>query len=225
MKSLRLFTILFVSISFVEIFADLSGAVTWVYIFKPAIVLSLIALTWNTWKGSKSKGQFIFIAALIFALLGDIFLMFRGFDLFIPGLGSFLMMQLLYIYTFRNDARGSWLMRNAQMATIPFLLFALVLYTILFPNLPDPVMRVAVAIYALSIATMAWAAWLRKGLVPNSSFISVFLGAILFMISDSLIAIDRFLTSVPFNTIWVMGTYTAAQYLIVTGILKKQAGF
>jgi uncharacterized membrane protein YhhN len=50
----------------------------------------------------------------------------------------------------------------------------------------------------------------------------VFGGATLFMISDSLIAINRFLEPLPRVGIWVMITYIAAQYLILTGLLKHR---
>lgn len=225
MKINLLFTILIIIISVIEISAALSGQTLLVYIFKPAILLSLVGWTLICWNGPSSKRKMLFMTGLVFALLGDILLMIRGADLFIPGLGSFLIMQVLYIFTFRIDVRSSLKNTGFMQAAIPFLLFAVVLYAILFPKLPDAVMRIAVAIYAISIAFMAWMAWLRKGFVSTKSFAYVFLGAVLFMISDSLIALDRFLLPIPFNTIWVMGTYSAAQYLIVMGILKKQAGF
>ncbi|MCE7039520.1 lysoplasmalogenase [Dyadobacter sp. CY312] len=222
MKSKHLFTILYILIAVTEISADLAGLVWLVYIFKPLIILSLLVFVLKRQRISSTKKPVLFLAALVFALLGDILLMIQGVDLFIPGLGSFLMMQLLYIVLFRSDISSSIYVRTNIKSALLFLVFALGLYVILFPYLPDPVMRTAVAIYALSIASMAWMAWLRKSFVSRTSFKMVFAGALFFMLSDSLIAIDRFLISVPFNTIWVMSTYAAAQYLIIMGILKTK---
>jgi uncharacterized membrane protein YhhN len=225
MKSKLLFLILFVTISIVEIYADLTGRVQLVYFFKPLIVLSLLSFLLIHQGLPKTRYQLLFLTGLIFALIGDIFLMIRGIDYFIPGLASFLFMQVLYIKTFRADVSSPVFKKEYLVASIPFLGFALLLYLLLLPKLPDPVMQIAVAIYALSIAVMAWMAFLRKTLVSKHSFLLVFIGAILFMISDSLIAINRFMISIPLNTIWVMSTYAAAQYLIVMGIYKtKRAG-
>jgi uncharacterized membrane protein YhhN len=225
MKSKLLFIILFTLISLIEIFADLTGRTMLVYIFKPLIILSLISFVLLYQGLPKTKYQRFYFIGLIFALFGDIFLMIRGTDLFIPGLASFLVMQLLYIATFRMDISSPVFQKKYLVRALPFLAFALTLYLTLFPKLPDSVMRSAVAIYALSIATMSWMALLRKSFVSKKSFGFVFAGAVLFMISDSFIAVNRFLISIPLNTIWVMSTYAAAQYLIVMGITKmKQAG-
>jgi uncharacterized membrane protein YhhN len=49
----------------------------------------------------------------------------------------------------------------------------------------------------------------------------VLIGAVLFMISDSLIAIDKFATPIPYPTLFIMGTYVFAQYFIAVGVLKN----
>ena len=222
MKSILPFTFLFAIICIVEIFAAVTGYTTLVYVFKPAIVISLLAFSLWCLKKTKFGSKTIFMSGLCFALLGDIFLMIREKDLFIPGLGSFLVMQWLYVFTFHADIKDSPSKPYYLKYYLPFLIFALLLFFILLPNLPDLTMRFAVGVYAFSIATMAWMAFLRRGFVSPISFQYVFTGAILFMISDSLIAVDRFLFDIPFNSIWVMSTYVIAQYLIVIGIIKKQ---
>jgi len=57
--------------------------------------------------------------------------------------------------------------------------------------------------------------------VNSVSFFLVFTGSVLFVISDSLIAIDKFLNSIPHDRFWVMSTYISAQLLIMMGILKQ----
>ena len=224
MNSKLIFSILFIIVSAIEIIAGLSGNRIIVYFTKPLILVSIIIYSILTKNQRNVNGASVFMAGLFFALLGDIFLMIQEMDLFIPGLASFLVMQVLYAYAFYLDNPQKMISEFACARLAPFFLFAIILYLILTPYLSGSVMKIAVAIYALSIATMAWMSFLRKNKVSNQSFFLVFTGAILFMISDSIIAIDKFISPVPFNTIWVMGTYCLAQYLITIGFLKtKQA--
>jgi alkylglycerol monooxygenase len=51
----------------------------------------------------------------------------------------------------------------------------------------------------------------------------VALGACVFMVSDSLIAINKFVTPVTLSPLWILATYYAAQLLIVHNARKPQA--
>jgi alkylglycerol monooxygenase len=55
----------------------------------------------------------------------------------------------------------------------------------------------------------------RATVLRDAPSIAVALGAGIFMLSDSLIAIDRFVTPIPLAGLWVLSTYYAAQILIV----------
>ena len=224
MNSKLIFSILFVIVSVTEIIADLGGNRIIVYCTKPLILVTIIIYSLLTKNQRNVAGLRFFMIGLVFALFGDIFLMIQEKDLFIPGLASFLVMQMFYAYAFYLDNLQKLISKFTYLRLAPFLLFAVIFYFILQPHLSEIVMKAAVAIYAFSIATMAWMSFLRKNKVSNQSFFLVFIGAILFMLSDSIIAIDKFISPVPFNTIWVMGTYCLAQYLITIGFLKtKQA--
>jgi uncharacterized membrane protein YhhN len=61
----------------------------------------------------------------------------------------------------------------------------------------------------------------RKEIKPVKSFHFVFLGSLLFVISDSVIAINKFFQPIPFDGIIVMSTYMAAQFLIVKGLILQ----
>ncbi|MFM8740122.1 MAG: lysoplasmalogenase family protein, partial [Cytophagales bacterium] len=58
------------------------------------------------------------------------------------------------------------------------------------------------------------------GQTSDKSFFLVMLGALLFMVSDSLLAVNKFLNPFEFSGIAIMATYCAAQYLIVEGLLQ-----
>ncbi len=216
------FTIFYIILTIIEITADYTESKSLVYVTKPLLVISLIFF-YRIRKSpvqSSSKRK-LFLMALFFALLGDICLMIKEKDLFIPGLGSFLIMQWLYITFFRSQVKSAVLTRYAVIRLIPFLLYAIGLFFVISPGIPDPIIRAAVGVYAISIAIMGWLAFLRHHSVSSLSYTFVFAGALLFMVSDSLIAVGKFIAPLPFQGIWVMGTYATAQYLITVGVIKS----
>jgi uncharacterized membrane protein YhhN len=65
----------------------------------------------------------------------------------------------------------------------------------------------------------------RKGRVAQASYSLVFFGSILFLISDSMIALNKFFMEFALAGFWIMITYISAQYLIMRGlILEKEEG-
>jgi uncharacterized membrane protein YhhN len=213
----RNFIIFYLILTVAEILAQLSGSTLLVYLTKPALVVSLAC-----WYVAKTAEQdtsikLWFLPAMFFAVCGDIFLMIKGKDLFIAGLASFLVMQWLYTIVFLRQSGGKFSF-SRLVTLLPFLLYAGIFF--LFVNPSDPVLSLAVAIYAASIAVMVWSAFLRKNNTSRHSFLLVFSGAILFLISDSLIAIGRFVNPIPLQALWVMSTYALAQLLITLGVIK-----
>ena len=81
-------------------------------------------------------------------------------------------------------------------------------------------MLIPVIVYMLAILSMSTSAFLRKDKVNILSYGLVFLGAIFFMISDSILALNKFHQPIPWSNISIMVTYAMAQYLIVIGVLK-----
>ncbi len=92
------------------------------------------------------------------------------------------------------------------------------LFYVLYPNLKS--FTIPVILYVIVISLMAIFALNRKNRVTPSSFKLIFLGAVLFVISDSFIALNKFLIQIPYNGVWVMLTYMLAQYLIAEGAKK-----
>ena len=79
-------------------------------------------------------------------------------------------------------------------------------------------MQIPVFVYTATILLMAIFALNRKDRVLEASFCPIFVGALLFILSDSLLAFDKFLVPIPYAGVFVMSTYMAAQYLIVEGV-------
>jgi len=81
---------------------------------------------------------------------------------------------------------------------------------------------IPVVIYMIAIITMVISAYLRKGAVSYFSFTIVLLGALFFLVSDSLIALNKFYKPITYPTVSIMISYAIAQYCIIIGLLKNQ---
>jgi alkylglycerol monooxygenase len=147
------------------------------------------------------------LGGLALSLLGDVLLLVPG--RFIPGLVAFLLAHLCYIVLFSRGV--GWLPRPRMLAIT--LGVGALMYAVLFPGL-GPVLKVAVAAYVLVIGTMAAQALGRAAVLGDAASRAVAIGAVLFMASDSLLALNRFWHPLPLAPLWVLTTYYAAQVLI-----------
>ncbi|GAB3995979.1 hypothetical protein GCM10028807_37570 [Spirosoma daeguense] len=160
---------------------------------------------------------------MIFALLGDVFLMIQEVDLFALGLGAFLIMQLCYSRAFWQSIQNSGRQirpRTISLTAIPFVIYDGIFLFLLKPKFyqnPDlTALWWPVVAYVFCLSMMGILAFLRRG---SLAIDRVSVGAVLFILSDSAIAVDKFLQPIPGATWFIMTTYAAAQFLIVTGML------
>lgn len=189
---------------------DASSPWRWLhYLTKPtATLLLLVAVL----RGMGSRVYRVPIAVgLGFAAAGDFFLMLPG-DYFIAGLVCFLLTHCAYIWALTRDSRFA-----AKVAIFAlFAVLAAAVFAGLWSHLPSP-MRVPVVIYALVLAAMAAQALSRDrqlvGTPARRAARLAALGGLFFMVSDTVLAYGRFRWNIPYNAIWVLGTYYAAQYL------------
>ena len=212
------FSILFFVIVLFEIITGSTESLQMAhYIAKPAIVMSLMFLFIKTSEGISKSIKRITLLALGFSVLGDILLMFvdQSPHFFTVGLVAFLLAHIMYILVFLRH-------RNKQKSIVGFVILLLVYASGLFYLLKDGLgaMLVPVIVYMIVILSMATSAFMRTGIVNSNSYNLVFIGAIFFMISDSILALNKFYQPIPFSNISIMLTYALAQYLIVLGILK-----
>ncbi len=163
------------------------------------------------------------IGAIFFSLLGDVALMLQGFNenFFMAGLGAFMVAHVGYILAYRQHRTGaeerSLFGIQKFRFSLPIVLAGTGLITILYPHLGD--LRIPVIIYALVLIIMVLQALFRYGRTNGISFWFVFVGALLFMLSDSLIAINKFLQGFDLAGLLIMATYMAAQLLIIRGLV------
>ncbi len=180
-------------------------------LFKPLTLLLAIVFVSAHADRTRATGRFgmLLMAALALSLAGDVFLMFPGY--FIPGLVAFLLAHLAYIALLRQGQR--WFpSRRALAATLGV---GAAMYAFLWQGGLPPALRAPVAAYVVVIALMAAQAIGRATVLRDRAAIGVAVGAGFFMLSDSLLAINKFVTPLPMAQAWVLGTYYAAQLLIV----------
>ena len=89
------------------------------------------------------------------------------------------------------------------------------MYAWVWGGLGDPVLKVAVAAYVTVIALMVAQAIGRATVQQDAAARAVALGACFFMLSDSLIAVNRFVQPLPLVPLWVLSNYYLAQILMV----------
>lgn len=189
---------------------------------KPFIV-PLIAFYYWLEAPFRSK---VLLAGLFFGWLGDVLLMFAndGQGWFIGGLVAFLVGHVAYILSYRQlmwaSADTGLLPVQKIRFSLPIVLVATGLITILYPAVGD--LRVPVIVYALVIMLMTMFALFRYGRTTSYSFWAIFGGACLFLISDSVLALNKFLSPIHLGGFYVMATYIAAQALIVVGAIKHK---
>lgn len=191
-------------------------------ITKVLITISLmVILSLKT----RLKGRFhkrIF-AGLIFAMLGDIFLLSdKDSSYFMAGLASFLIGHLCYISAFYLDFRSAPELdkKGARLAIIAGIILSCGFYLWLRPTLGP--LRLPVLVYIFVITLMMIMAAFRNMRVNRLSFVLVLLGAFCFMVSDAALAGNRFVGTFQYAGIVVMFTYMLAQYLIILGAMERK---
>lgn len=157
-----------------------------------------------------SNDKWLLLAAVVFSAGGDTLL---AFGLFVPGLGSFLIAQLSYAVFFVRHWSS---LQTRWPLTVGLIAYVVIIATVLFPHLGD--LQVPVLSYLTAISFMGLTAIQARFPVKW-----IVLGAFSFILSDSLIALDKFLHPLPFNNYSVMITYYAAQWMIIHGSLKYLA--
>ena len=160
------------------------------------------------------------IAALLFSWLGDVFLMQSASSFFMAGLASFLLAQLLYTWIFlnarkRRNPAGRW---NPLML-ISILVYTILLYAWLFRTLPNE-LRLPVLLYAIAIGSMLASAIHVYAKPFENPALLLICGAALFVLSDSLLAINQFIQPFPLAGVGIMLTYGLAQLFIVKSISR-----
>lgn len=172
----------------------------------PALSLAVLALV----AVSGSKGKLLF-ASLLFCAAADVALELAAGKYFVIGLGLFLIAHILFIVTFSRDLKA----QKSQIPVIIMLIvYAKMMAFVLTPYLKE--MTIPVYTYLTAITLMAIFAALRS----SKNYFTIY-GAIAFIASDSILAINKFMMPVPEADYLIMITYYLSLFLIVYGFLKE----
>lgn len=194
------------------------------FITKPLLMIFLALYFYS----SVQKNAFTksILLAIIFSFGGDVALMFQGNApiYFILGLGSFLVAHLFYAYgmvKYANFHQG--ILMKKWWWSLPFLVYGAGLVYFLWADLSD--MTIPVVVYSIAIMTMGLSALNMTGRVSKSVALYILLGAILFILSDSVIALNKFKSDdlhIPMPNLIIMVTYILGQFLIVEGVVRHE---
>ncbi|MFG2503720.1 lysoplasmalogenase [Streptomyces sp. NPDC048441] len=201
----RLLLVVFALAALGDLTALLAGSDGAHTIFKPLLMPLLAAYVCTV------EGPRLLTVALLFGWGGDTLLLSDADPAFLAGMGSFAAGHICYLTLFKRHGaargRAAWLVAAYATALIATV-------ALLWPDLPQD-MRGPVAGYSLLLTAMAFAAT-RLGLTAAA-------GGALFLLSDTLIATGvAEWPQAPRPDFWIMLTYIAAQFLLVSGVLAAQ---
>jgi uncharacterized membrane protein YhhN len=176
-------------------------------VFRPLTMAVIIGLVIEAGKSAPPAYRIAVAAGLVASLIGDLFMMLRR-KRFSAGVAAFLVAQVCYAFAFLSGIR----FRFAPVPTLALLAYGAVLFVILNPGLKR--MRVPVLVYILAISAMVLAALERYIQAGSPAALAACTGAVLFLISDSVLAVDRFVRPFRAAQAVILSTYFAAQALI-----------
>jgi len=180
------------------------------YAFKPLTMIMVISLAFERVTMLPSVYGYFILSGLCVSLVGDVFLMLPA-KYFKSGLLAFLAAQLLYILAFTRGQRALFF-----TPLLVILVYAGLVFLLLYRGLGRH--RWPVLFYILAVSGMAWLAVCRYlGHLDRGSLLAMS-GALLFLVSDSLNAFNRFKKPFGVAHVLILGSYFAAQLLLALSI-------
>jgi uncharacterized membrane protein YhhN len=180
------------------------------WFFAPLATILILAIAFANWRARNDRYSLWITIGLLFSLVGDVLLL--GPDRFFTlGLLAFLLTHIAYLFAFTRGTHfparlGVWIL---------YLLFAACCNFLLFSRLPAG-LRLPVAVYSIFLLSMAAQAMGRSFLLRTSAAQLAAIGALLFVLSDGLLAFNRFYKPLPLAPLLVLLPYYAAQWLIAS---------
>ena len=213
------FLTIFFFINVVVLFANATQNFVLDIIFKPLIVVSLLIYLFIQ-NAHKGKAVVFALGGLFLSLVGDVLLIFHEQLFFMLGLICFLIAHLLYIFYY---ICSSEFVSTKKLKNKTIFILLIIVYGILFCSFLNDhlgVLKVPVFVYTSVLISMNIFALNRYGKVNDKSFKLIVIGALCFALSDSLLALNKFIIPIPLAGIWIIAAYSAAQYFITQGVLS-----
>ena len=179
------------------------------YLHKALPIFMLMGVVWFSLIG---KFKMLLLGALAFSAAGDILLALPITNSFVFGLSAFFAAHVFYLLLICHYQKPTFVVNKM---TLVFVTYFIVMMFCVLPKtdtLLIPVLFYMLVIFAMAISTL--------GLVNKSPLITA--GALTFVVSDSIIAINKFVVPVPAEGLTIMSTYYLAQILLVMGFVQAQ---
>lgn len=195
------------------------------YLVKPLFMILLMAYHAKAVEGKFSLFSKLVQFGLFFSWIGDIALMFdeKIEFLFVVGLAAFLIAHLGYAYAFLKnvkDSGSSFNKLNALGFGAPFAVFTGTFFFFIKDGLP-PDLFIPVLAYTIVISVMGITSAWRFGHVSSKTFKWILIGAILFIFSDCVIAINKFVVDFDYDAVLNMTLYLSGQFMITIGAVYQ----
>jgi len=211
--------ILFALVLLVDLVAVYLNNESLLFITKPLLMpLLAIYLLLQTKAINSGLKVWIFLA-LFFSWAGDMFLLFeeRSSNFFLWGLSAFFVAQVCYIVFFHNIRMREYIRGNALLLLLVIVYYS-VLISVLSPYLGK--MTLAVRIYGVVLSFMVMLAMHTMLGKNKRAALWMTMGAILFVVSDSLLAFNKFFAAFNNAGLIIMLTYGLAQLFITEGAVR-----
>ena len=205
----NIFIIIILLLILLSVFTKQTGREKLFYIAKPLTMLFIIALPLLEVREEYSTYAFLIMTGLIFSLLGDLFLL-NPDRYFNNGLYSFLLAHILYIFAFNQNVDS-----YCGAIALPILIYMVIVLRYLSPRLGG--MKYPVIIYMVVISTMVYSAW-NNSMNFSSGINILLIGAILFAISDTVLAFNKFYKKFKLAEPIILSTYFIAQLFFAMSI-------
>lgn len=176
-------------------------------LFKLVPMLLLIVLAFLTKVPVKAPYYWLISIGLVVCAIGDYTLQW-----FIVGLSFFLTGHIFYIFAFRStNNQVTPLYAKILLGLYGAAMLIWIAGSLLTSG--ETVMAIAVIAYIAVILTMGWMSF-------RTGSIFAMIGALLFITSDSILAINKFMFPVAFSHELIMSTYYSAQFLLMLSIAQ-----
>jgi uncharacterized membrane protein YhhN len=217
MISAKLLLRIFILLSILYLGCILFNLATWLFYLKPLLLLPLIIAVFIS---TSFKNKIILLIALVFSWLGDILLLFVFKDAiyFMLGLAAFLIAHIFYIVLFVKELEKANGKIEFKKGLILIAIYLITMLLVLVPHLGG--LTIPVIIYAITISIMLYMAYLLSFHCPKPASVYLLTGAISFILSDSILAFDKFYQPIPMSALLIMATYLYAQWALVRGCIK-----
>jgi len=176
---------------------------SWLVKLFPLLLLIIVSF-----KKSETKLKKYFLAGLIFSVLGDFFLDYDRVNWFVFGLGAFLVAHLCYIKSLMPVD-----INRVAIVTL-YTLYGISVFLLISSGLGE--LFIPVLVYMSVLLGMAIAT-----LISRSTNSWLIVGGISFVLSDSLLGIDKFYSPIPYATLFIMISYYFAQYALMKGYYRR----